>query len=331
MNNPFASAISAAAGASPMGSNSLPVTRRVLLVDGDGLAYYCAGNDDTAAGEARANLVSKVKSAARVVGAENIRILLTASGSNKGNRYAIARVKPYQGQRAGSRRPKNWQALRDYMDGPEFPFYVERTMLAEADDLFGRHAYNYPDDTVIYTQDKDMRMLPGMHLDWVSHRAYTVPYTKTVCIERELMYNIVPTDCIFNEKQYGHKWFWLQMLHGDTADNIPGLPKYVVDGKAKPIGEVTAGKQLEDVGRLSLRVAELYESYYGERWLVEMLEQACLLWMRRVPEHWDDCLNPGGPMAIFNDGEHLFAKAYLEIEQRVKEADAINSAAAESQ
>ena len=330
MTNPFANAIAAAAGASPMASGSVPVVRsRTLLVDGDGLAYYCAGNDDTTAGEARAMLVDKVRAAARIVGALRVVVLLTLSGSHKGHRYAIARVKPYQGQRANSRRPANWGALRDFMRSFDFPFDIDTTAVAEADDLFGWYTYNSPDDCVIYTQDKDMRMLPGMHLDWVSHRAYTVPYTKTTCIERELMYNIVPTDCIFNEKQYGHRWFWLQMLHGDTADNIPGLPKYVVDGKLKPVGEVTAGKLLADESLPHLRVAELYRGYYGERWLAEMLEQACLLWMRRVPEHWDDCMNPGGPMAYFNDGEQEFAKAYFEIEGRVRDADNINAATAE--
>lgn len=331
MSNPFANAIAAAAGASPMASNSGPVVRsRTLLVDGDGLAYYCAGNDDTTAGEARANLVDKVRAAARIVGAGRVVVLLTLSGSHKGHRYAIARVKPYQGQRANSRRPANWSALRGFMLSVDFPFDVDTTSVAEADDLFGWYTYNSPDDCVIYTQDKDMRMLPGMHLDWVSHRAYTVPYTKTVCIERELMYNIVPTDCIFNEKQYGHKWFWLQMLHGDTADNIPGLPKYK-DTKdlLKPVGEVTAGKLLAGETDLVSVVSTCYKSYYGDRWLVEMMEQACLLWMRRVPEHWDDCMNPGGPLACFNDGEHEFAKAYFEIEGRVRDADNINSATAE--
>ena len=300
---------------------------RILLVDGDGLAYYCAGNDDTDAGEARQRLVDKVKGAARLVGAERVIVLLTGEGSNKGHRYAVARVKPYQGQRSGSRRPKNWQALRDFLTGPTLPFGQDITLDAEADDLFGWYTYNQPDNTVIYTQDKDMRMLPGRHLDWVNHAMHRVEYTKTTCIERELMYNIVPTDSTANGLQYGHKWFWLQMLHGDGADNIPGLPRYVVDGKAKPVGEVTAGKLLDSEHLPHLRVAELYRGYYGDRWLVEMLEQAVLLWMRRVPDKWDDCLDPGGPLACFNDGEHEFAKAYFEIGGRIKQAQAINDQA----
>lgn len=308
-----------------MGCLSVPLVRnRVLLVDGDGLAYYCAGKDDTDAGEARASLVNKVKSAARLVGAERTIVLLTLSGSHKGHRYAIARVKPYQAQRANSRRPKNWEHLRDFMLSKEFPFEMEGTTTAEADDLFGKWAYAQPDNVIIYTQDKDMRMLPGRHLDWVSHRMHTVDCVS--CVDREVR----AMDSVFNDKQYGPKWFWLQMLQGDAADNIPGLPKYVVAGKAKQVGEVTAAKLLDlvDYGftEYSLAVAHWYKSYYGERWLVEMMEQACLLWMRRDPKAWDDCMNPGGPLESFNDGSALFAKAYFEIKQRVTDADTINAA-----
>lgn len=325
MSHDFAAAIAAVASASPMASGSVPVLPgRVLLVDGDGLAYYCAGKDGSSVGDARRALNDKVESAARLVSAERVIILLTGSGSHKGHRYAIARRKPYQGQRANSRRPENWAALRDYLTGNECRFPVEITYTAEADDLFGKYAYTQPDDVVIYTQDKDMRMLPGRHLDWVTHRMHQVGYVHswgtslTVCNSE------------FNEKQYGPKWFWLQMLHGDTADNIPGLPKYK-DTKdlLKPVGEVTAGKLLAGETDLKGIVATCYESYYGDRWLVEMMEQACLLWMRREPDAWDDCLNPGGPLDIFNDGEATFAAAYLEIQSRVREANDINAIKAE--
>jgi hypothetical protein len=328
MTNPFANAIAKVAGASPMAQGSVPVTPgRTLLVDGDGLAYYCAGNDDTSAGEARERLVDKVKGAIRQVGAESATILLTASGSHKGHRYAIARVKPYQAQRSGSRRPANWQALRDYMLCASFPFATEVSFDAEADDLFGYYAYSNPSQTVIYTQDKDMRMLPGMHLDWVSHRVHTVEW------QQQMDGWVTAHDSEFNGKQYGPKWFWLQMLQGDTADNIPGLPKYLpnLTTVLKPVGEVTAAKLLEGVayskGNYAIEVAHWYRTYYRERWLVEMLEQACLLWMRRVPSKWDDCLDAGGPMHSFNDGSREFAAAYTEIHSRVRQADDINNAA----
>lgn len=324
----FEAAIAAAAASSGVHTHTEPVLLRTLYVDGDGLAYYCAGNDETSPGAARDNLVSKVLAAKRISGASHVCLLLTASGSHKGHRYAIARRKPYQGQRVNSRRPANWEALREFMEMGRTPFSAHTTGEAEADDLFGKYAYKQPDDVVIYTQDKDMRMLPGLHLDWVTHRMHRVH------IYRQLFSPPRVEDCVFNEKQYGPKWFWLQMLHGDTADNIPGLPKYkTTNAKGevtfKPMGEITAGKSLVEcaLGDMPEAVAELYEGFYGDRWLVEMMEQACLLWMRRDPLAWDDVLNPGGAMACFNDGSHEFAKAYLEIQGRVRDADNINAQA----
>lgn len=318
-----------AAAVQPMGYGSIPILPdRILLVDGDGLCYYCAGNDDTDIGTARRNLIDKVERAAALVGAGQIKILVTGSGSHKGHRYAVARAKPYQGQRANARRPKNWAGLRDLLSIEHLGerIKVETTYTAEADDLFGWYAYNFP-DVVILTQDKDMRMLPGLHLDWVTNRVHRVEYTDSNVRQEYAMYNRLVEDSVFNDKQYGPRWFWMQMLHGDTADNIPGLPKYIDDkGKAKPVGEVTAAKLLDKLPTWSVHeaVAELYRSYYGERWLVEMLEQACLLWMRRDPDRWDDCAEYGGPMYVFTEHEHWPA-AYAEIEQRVRQADELNA------
>lgn len=321
------------AAAAPMGKQSVPVTRRTLLVDGDGLAYYCAGKDGSSIGDARRALIDKVNHAAAHVGAESVIVLLTASGSTKGDRYAVARVKPYQGQRASSRRPDNWRGLRDYMDSSEFPFRVQSTATAEADDLFAWWAYTVPDDVVIMTQDKDMRMLPGLHLDWVTNRVHRVEH-RVVETDRPLYQRIRVEDSVFNDKQYGVKWFWLQMLHGDTADNIPGLPKYkTVDAKGnpalKPVGEVTANKLLTGE-RPDIVVAGLYRGYYEERWAVELLEQAILLWMRREPDDYLDVIEVGGPLWRLSLDCPEFAQAVSDINERVTNARTINSQAAEA-
>ena len=269
----FANAVAAAAKASPMFSGQVPAIKgRVLFSDGDGLAYYCAGNDGTDPGQARAKLLSKLENAKRASASESSRILLTGQGSNKGHRYAIARVKAYQGQRDGGRRPKNWGYLRQLLEGgvnQDHP--SEITGLAEADDLFGKYSKILgPENTVIHTQDKDMRMVPGWHLDWETMKMV-----------------FVTADCWAiedNEKLYGRKWFWTQMLQGDPADYVPGLPKYVKpDGKAALCGPATATKLLAECSNeLEARatVFGLYRGWYGDEWQVNVLEQAILLWMR---------------------------------------------------
>lgn len=299
------------------------VPGRLLLVDGDGLCYYCAGNDETAPGLARANLIEKVRSAARAAGAEAIKIVVTARGCHKGYRYAVARSKPYQAQRADSRRPKNWEFLRRLLDtgdlGPGIE--VEFTNVAEADDLFARYAMNHP-DCVIFTQDKDMRMVPGWHLDWLTH----------------LMFRLEPGTwaVTHNDKLWGRAWFWSQMLHGDTADNIPGLPFYT-DGsivKSGPnkgeVKQIKVGEKSEAVTKLlpqvqsdmgaTLLLQQLYRSCFGERWLVEMLEQGILLWMRN-----DQQSSPLNVVALGNPLHPLtthesYPAARAEIMARIAEA-----------
>lgn len=281
---------------------------RTLYLDADGLAYYCAGNDETLLGEARSRLADKVAGMTRASQAGKCVLLLTGSGSHKGHRYAVARVKPYQGQRANSRRPKNWRGLRDMLELRDFGYAIN-DLDREADDRFGQYGHADPENTVIGTQDKDMRMVPGWHLDWIDNRMRWLPPGTY--------------DKVMNDKQYGIKWFWLQMLHGDTADFIPGLPRGLVNGKLAQIGEVTAGKLLagtESSDEAAEIVFKLYWSYYKERALVEMLEQAVLLWMRSGPDaKWDDVAAPGNPFHLFTTGP-VWAMAYEEIKERVTTA-----------
>jgi DNA polymerase-1 len=230
-------------------------------------------------------------------GAENTVVHMTTPGCHKGERYLIATVKPYQGQRSGSRRPKNHGYLQEWLMGYEGDaFKVKNWKTREADDGIAVCAYHAakqaaPGYIVIATADKDMRMLPGLHIDWKTHK----------------LVRVMPGDFeVYGEpegdkpaKLYGSKWFWMQMLMGDAADNIPGLPKYcTTDSKGneclKPMGEKTAEKFLERVKCNAGAFAEvygLYQEYYGGNWPGALVggpraaddafcEQAALLWMR---------------------------------------------------
>jgi hypothetical protein len=113
------------------------------------------------------------------------------------------------------------------------------------------------------------------------------------------------------------------MLQGDTADNIPGLPKYRPSEKAafKLCGEKTAEKLLDDCTtniQAAIAVLNLYKSYYGADAEVNMLEQACLLWMRPHPADYFSCLSQHGPLFPLRPS---FVEAAKVIEERVKEAD----------
>lgn len=286
-----------AAEAAPQARDDVPmVPGLVMHLDGDMVCYSCAGNDDTTPGEARMNALALIEKLRARSGAESIVVHMTAPGSHKGERYLVATVKSYQGQRTNSRRPKNHGYLQDWLMGYSgLAFRVKVWKTREADDGIAAcayHAIRAPGVgyIVIATADKDMRMLPGLHIDWKSHK----------------LVRVMPGDFeVYGEpndkgerKLYGTKFFWMQMLMGDTADNIPGLPKYCAEdakGRAclKPMGPATAEKFLARCKNNAAAFAEvygLYCEYYAEAGCADIdphrladdmfCEQAALLWMR---------------------------------------------------
>lgn len=286
------------------------ITDRKLYIDGDSLAYYCAGNDSTTVGEARARLAEKVQAFTTAAGTKDVTLLLTDNHSHKGWRYAIASVKPYQGNRKSGTKPKNWRALRDMLDTEVFG-KIENYADREADDAFSMHAYAAPNLTVMAYQDKDMRMLPGYHLDWKTNRMTFVPPGTY--------------DHVFNDLQYGLKWFWLQMLHGDPADFIPGLPK----AYGKLCGPVAAEKLLLPAStnlQAAACVMDAYLSHYGQDgYRLAVTEQAALLWMRRGDALWDDCFAAGGPLDWCQGDD--WAAARNEIATRIIRVKELNAQA----
>ncbi len=84
---------------------------------------------------------------------------------------------------------------------------------------------------------------------------------------------------------YGRRWFWTQMLWGDAADNIPGLPKH--PDFPRGVGEVAASKLLafaEDDDSAARAVAQAYKAHWGDEWVDRYVEQASLLWIRRTQQ-----------------------------------------------
>lgn len=255
-----------------------------LHVDGDYLAYYFSGNDDTAFGSARRNTLDCIENVARIVGAGGRKVLhLTSGCSSKGDRFIVATEKPYQGQRDSGRKPKNWEAMRNWLEsgdigrGWKVKIWTDR----EADDgvaCAARYALQCGRTPGIFTRDKDFRMIPGLHVEWDTLGMVEVK-ADTFCV-----YGTDP------DNVYGSKWFWLQMLQGDTADNIPGCPKVYNDKGDKLVncGPKTAEKILLPCKTNEECFAAVRASYldcYGPiKWADALVEQAVLLWMRNDNE-----------------------------------------------
>lgn len=310
----FTQAIQIAATEAPQVVTAVPTTSGLRLhIDGDFLAYNAAGNDDTDAGQARLNALGIIDNFRAVSGAATVVVHSTLPGSHKGERYLVAQVKPYQGHRPAGRKPKNWAYLQDFLlnySGSVFTSKVWSTR--EADDGIASCVHydigQTPGYGVIATKDKDMRMLPGVHINWDSLDLITVPPGA---------YDVIGSD----NKQYGLKWFWLQMLTGDTADNIPGLEYYKKPtGALARIGEKTAAGFLAGTttsAQAAAVVMGLYEGCYQDTWADRFVEQAALLWMRvaATDPGVDDFLTHAGHSAI----SAAFPPAITEATNRMKE------------
>lgn len=250
------------------------VPGRLLLVDGDYLAYFCAGNNETTIGDARTRLMQKLDDMRIAAGAEKVVLHLTATGSHKGWRYVIATVLPYQAHRDGSSRPKNWEQLRDFLESYKGPAFTPKIWgTREADDGICFHTKLLPlGRAVVAMKDKDSQMFDGcLHLDWDTYELTEVP-KGTYEIENS------------TGRLFGSKWFWIQCLAGDSADKIPGLPKLLSHtGKMVDCGMARALNALcmtyDDASAFDV-VCKHYSTHYREGWPDRLVEQMALLWMR---------------------------------------------------
>lgn len=289
MNNPFADVANKQAEVEAIKvPTALPkVAGRRVHVDGDYLCYFASGNDETDPGVARMNAMNYIQKCKDSTGAEKAVLHLTAKGCHKGERYLIATVKPYQGQRDKDYKPKNWQYLREWGEGYSGDEFLSKVWSSrEADDGIATCAHYAAEKgglDGIATADKDMRMLPGLHLDWKDHTILTTVRQGDFRVMGE------------NGKIYGLLWFWLQMLQGDGADYIPGL-EYAflstVPGKPErmvKVGPKTAEKILQGCtshAEAYTATMEAYRRGYNGTgdWADRFVEQAALLWMRLGPK-----------------------------------------------
>lgn len=288
------------------------VPGRVLFVDADMLCYECGGRDDTDVDKARKTLHRRIDNFMRASGAERLVLGLTADDSNKGLRALIAVTQPYQGQRSG-RKPKNWQYLRDYI-GQGLAGPVKSVSDREADDLGGYIAETYQDKAVLCSNDKDFRMLPGWHMTWAYPYSFVFVGPEDFRVEHE-------------GKDYGHYFFWYQMLAGDSADHIPGLPRH--PAHTRGVGPVAANKLLAGVQndeQAFQAVRAAYQAHYGEDWAAPFAEQASLLWIRRSAQapinEWAAFLPLDDELAVACGNQFARVKELQEEAQRIMDAAA---------
>lgn len=204
-----------------------PIPNRRLHIDGDFVAYM-ASFDETISFKLMCDnlavMLDKLKNRAQ---AESIVIHLTPKGSTKGDRDLDAVFQPYQENRKGKEKPARLEQIRLFMAN-----HYEAIMHydQEADDGLTQAYYADPENTVIATKDKDLNMVPGWHIDWDTGELQEYTLDGTLYLNEK-----------GGLKGTGIMWFWAQMLMGDTADNIKGLPMLTThwSNVIKPTATVT--------------------------------------------------------------------------------------------
>ena len=190
-------------------------------------------------------------------------------------REEIAVTKPYKGTR-NSEKPIHFNNLFLYL----YENYDVRIANGiEADDLMSIDQMQDLENSVICSRDKDLRITKGWHYGWACGKQP----------EFEMQWVDDLGWLKFNEAKkkiegVGLKFFYSQMITGDTVDNIPG-----VKGK----GPKAAYKLLcdaETVDECKARVIDLYKEKYPENAREYFTEQAQLLWMLRKYECEDDLI-----------------------------------------
>lgn len=273
------------------------VRGRVCQIDGDFLAYQVSTAPDVSLWDMYSNCESMIEKIRKRAAAETAIVYLTPRGSNKGRRYEVAMLKEYQANRVAKPKPEFLHVIREWMHKE-----LGATLCTdcEADDGMSMAQYTAIKQgkqnlSIIATRDKDLRMVPGLALDWVSHVITDTGKDPFGYIE--LVQNNSGVKKITGR---GSKFFWAQLLMGDAADNISGLPKICdpqyLKGKPVRCGAVGAFNILQDKKNdlecfttvLSLfRMACEHEQFVNWRNQEPISaeegfsSEACLLWMRR--------------------------------------------------
>lgn len=208
---------------------------RVLILDGDGPCYAATFDSkkiDTAFRKFKSNVYEKMF----LCKADTARVHITPKGCLKNNRGMLLAEKPYQANRFNKQKPPLLEVLRsalathfdEHSDIQIFPQFA-----VEADDAMVQDMYTVS-NAVLHSDDKDLQIAPGFHYNKYNGRVETINGR----FGHIGMYTGNSSPKIIGR---GTKFFWAQLLMGDTADNVKGLRH---DSSGKLVGTTAAFKYL---------------------------------------------------------------------------------------
>ena len=206
------------------------------LLDGDIITFRAAfsAEDETEAFIACSRAGTMIDEILVATGADSYKMFLSGPDNF---RYRV--FPEYKANRLDAKRPKWEKDVKTYL---EIDWNGKWSKGCEADDLLGM---NQTKDTIICTIDKDLDMIPGMHYNFV----------------KKELYDISPEKAIYN--------FYYQLLVGDTADGIKGVPGIGPKKAARILAECQSEREMLEACR---------EAYGNDD---EMEMNAKVLWIWR--------------------------------------------------
>lgn len=248
------------------------VPGRTLILDGDSACYVIAAKVKTLPTAIR-HFQMRVLQLMFLTKSESAIVHLTASDSLKAGRMGILAAKPYQGNRTGKAKPNMLEPIRQAVADesswlPEFRVELHREL--EADDACMMDSYRLKDEGVLASDDKDLRSTPYPYYEQTSARVMAGAGFGEIWPERT-------EGGTLKLIGQGPKFFWAQMLMGDTADNVAGLRKYK-GGLVGPAKTFELLGKLTDENEVANFVIDAYKQIDQNP-----LPEGWLMWLLRWP------------------------------------------------
>lgn len=193
--------------------------------------------------------------------------LFLSHGSNY--RHDIAVTNPYKGQRTAPK-PYHWRTVGDILTYDYGAYTVHG---AEADDALSIFGRMDPDNTIIASRDKDLRIVPCFHFSWRCGESQPeIPVHKVD--ELGWIESKAYTSGGWKLVGEGLKFFYGQVLCGDQIDNYKGCPRV---GPQKAVAALAHCDSELELYEATLR---LYSEKMGpEAGLQLLMENARLAWL----------------------------------------------------
>lgn len=223
----------------------------------------------------------RIQSIIEATGAQEYEVFLTGSGNF---RFDIATIAPYKGNRDGLEKPYHWSTVSERLLSHWGARVVEGVEADDALAIKGQWHAMRGLQYVIASRDKDLRMVPCSHYSWAcGENQPEIPVYQVnglgelTCEMREYVNVHGKTVKVNKMKGNGLRFFYGQLLTGDTVDNIKGCPK------VGPVAAVKLLQNLKTEEEMFQAVAGMYHLRYGEQWEAALTENARLLWLIQDP------------------------------------------------